>query len=539
MNQTKITLSAMLCLLGSGAISAPSNTEIQTSYQPFAAGGPDAYGYTWADSNEVGGPVFSWIDITIDGTQITGLSDDNSVPMIDMGMNFQYYWAMYSQIKIGSNGWMSFNNVGNIAHCFPQVPTQGGAGDNFLAPYMSDLNFTGTGNPAEAYYYYDSIDNKFIVSFINVPWWSVNSPGFIGSNTFQVILDGNDNSITYQYADMDQANFNNTANCGFDLEIGLENSTGNIGLEILNETVPADNYAIKISYPDVVLLDIEDPTPAWNQNNENKAAFRLVGEDINLVTNVKNDGNVDTTTDVDVTMTVFDSNNTSVYTDMDTIASLMAQQDVDVNYASAFNNTAGNYRLRAETSSSSDINPSNNILETELVLQDISNSPNQLSYVTDTISTGQASWNGGTGGVGAFFMPPYDGWQIDSVEMFIVNNGGAGFSYTVAIYDNEGGNGLPGTLLAAVDVPEGSYTIDNWVLTQLPTPIVAPSNGFYVAWETVNNAGVAMGTVNTPPISRQSYELLAGQWSSYRNNNTLEFMIRVNMIDLIFKNGFE
>lgn len=539
MNQTKITLSAMLCLLGSGAISAPSNTEIQTSYQPFAAGGPDAYGYTWADSNEVGGPVFSWIDITIDGTQITGLSDDNSVPMIDMGMNFQYYWAMYSQIKIGSNGWMSFNNVGNIAHCFPQVPTQGGAGDNFLAPYMSDLNFTGTGNPAEAYYYYDSIDNKFIVSFINVPWWSVNSPGFIGSNTFQVILDGNDNSITYQYADMDQANFNNTANCGFDLEIGFENSTGNIGLEILNETVPADNYAIKISYPDVVLLDIEDPTPAWNQNNENKATFRLAGEDINLVTNVKNDGNVDTTTDVDVTMTVFDSNNTSVYTDMDTIASLMAQQDVDVNYASAFNNTAGNYRLRAETSSSSDINPSNNILETELVLQDISNSPNQLSYVTDTISTGQASWNGGTGGVGAFFMPPYDGWQIDSVEMFIVNNGGAGFSYTVAIYDNEGGNGLPGTLLAAVDVPEGSYTIDNWVLTQLPTPIVAPSNGFYVAWETVNNAGVAMGTVNTPPISRQSYELLAGQWSSYRNNNTLEFMIRVNMIDLIFKNGFE
>ncbi|MCB1583597.1 MAG: hypothetical protein KDI92_11075 [Xanthomonadales bacterium] len=539
MNQTKITLSAMLCLLGSGAISAPSNTEIQTSYQPFAAGGPDAYGYTWADSNEVGGPVFSWIDITIDGTQITGLSDDNSVPMIDMGMNFQYYWAMYSQIKIGSNGWMSFNNVGNIAHCFPQVPTQGGAGDNFLAPYMSDLNFTGTGNPAEAYYYYDSIDNKFIVSFINVPWWSVNSPGFIGSNTFQVILDGNDNSITYQYADMDQANFNNTANCGFDLEIGFENSTGNIGLEILNETVPADNYAIKISYPDVVLLDIEDPTPAWNQNNENKAAFRLVGEDINLVTNVKNEGNVDTTTDVDVNMTVFDSNNASVYTDMDTIASLMAQQDVDVNYASVFNNTAGNYRLRVETSSSSDINPSNNILETELVLQDISNSPDQLSYVTDTISTGQASWNGGTGGVGAFFMPPYDGWQIDSVEMFIVNNGGAGFSYTVAIYDNEGGNGLPGTLLAAVDVPEGSYTIDNWVLTQLPTPIVAPSNGFYVAWETVNNAGVAMGTVNTPPISRQSYELLAGQWSTYRNNNTLEFMIRVNMIDLIFKNGFE
>lgn len=539
MKLIKSTCCSMLCFASAFAVAAPSDTQQTSIYQPMATGGPDAYGYTWSDSNEVGGPVFSWIDITVDGTLVTGLSDDNSVPMIDMGMNFQYYWAMYSQIKIGSNGWMSFDNVGNIAHCFPQIPSQGGAGDNILAPFMSDLIFTGAGNPAEAYYYYDSIENKFIVSFINVPWWQNSATGYIGSNTFQVILDGNDNSITYQYADMDQANFNNTGNCAADLEIGFENSTGNIGLEILNEVVPADNYVIKIAYPDVVLIDIEDPTPAWNQNSENKAEFRLAGDDVNLMTNVKNEGNVETTTNIDVTMTVLNSSSNPVYSDMDSVSSLMPQQDVDVNFASAFNSTAGNYRLRAETTSASDINPSNNVTETELVLQDANSSPNQLSYVTDTTSSGSASWAGGTGGVGAFFMPPYDGWLIDSVEMFVVNNGGVGLTYTVAIYDNDGNNGLPGTLLAAVDVPEGSYTIDNWVLTELPVPIMAPSNGFYVGWQTDNNSGVAMGTVDTSPLSRQSYELLSGQWATYRNNSTLEFMIRVNMIDLIFENGFE
>ena len=74
-------------------------------------GGPDAYGYVWEDSNEPGGPAYSWVDITNTGTLVSGLADDNSVGMFPMGMSFHYYWGDYSQIKIGSNGWIGFENT--------------------------------------------------------------------------------------------------------------------------------------------------------------------------------------------------------------------------------------------------------------------------------------------------------------------------------------------------------------------------------------------------------------------------------------------
>ncbi len=114
----------------------------------LSAGGPDAYGYTWSDSDEVEGPVFAWIDITAVGAEVLGLADDNSVPLIPMNMEFHYYWATFNEIKIGSNGWLSFDDVSNVAQCFRPMPFPGGNGDNLVAPFMFDLNFT-TSNPLQ------------------------------------------------------------------------------------------------------------------------------------------------------------------------------------------------------------------------------------------------------------------------------------------------------------------------------------------------------------------------------------------------------
>ena len=167
-----------------------------TAYLAFAGqGGPDAYGYTWIDSQEPGGPAYNWVDIAnpSDGIQVFGLGDDNVVGPFFIANNhsFHYYWYDVNQFWIGSNGYIAFNQV-NIASPFPSIPASGGPND-FIAGMMSDLKFDGAGNTAECWIGRSS--DSTIISFIDVPFWDLTPQGYSGSNTFQIILDNSDSSI--------------------------------------------------------------------------------------------------------------------------------------------------------------------------------------------------------------------------------------------------------------------------------------------------------------------------------------------------------
>ena len=102
---------------------------VLVSVSAFAGqGGPDTWGYTWKDSNEPGGPVYSWIDIVSEGgTEVKLLADDNSRGPFPMNFDFTYYWYDVNQFWVGSNGYLLFQN-GNIAS-----PFQWGA--STLAPH--------------------------------------------------------------------------------------------------------------------------------------------------------------------------------------------------------------------------------------------------------------------------------------------------------------------------------------------------------------------------------------------------------------------
>jgi len=221
------------------------------------AGGPDAYGYIWDDSNQPGGPVYNWIDITGTGTAIAswtnGTADDGSV-IVPLATSIPYYGTNYSQLKICTNGWISFDVAStNTAYSNATIPAAAEP-NNTLYPLWDDLNLSTSGT---VYYYNDVANSRFIVEYKDVPHYDVGGP-----YTFEVIINYN-GTIVYQYQNITTPDNSCT--------IGFENSTGTDGLQMVyNATYVQNNLAVRIQKGGLDWLT-ENPlsgtiSPAGNQN---------------------------------------------------------------------------------------------------------------------------------------------------------------------------------------------------------------------------------------------------------------------------------
>ncbi|MEA1973564.1 MAG: carboxypeptidase regulatory-like domain-containing protein, partial [Candidatus Cloacimonadota bacterium] len=193
------------------------------------SGGPDDFGYSWVDSDDENGPEFIWNDISGIGEVVNFYNDDQMSSSKNLGFEIDFYGNTYSDIKICSNGFLTFTsdetNWQNGSIPSASEP------NNMIAPFWDDLSPQNSGN---VFYYAD--ENSFIVQFDNVPHYSGQYDGIY---TFQAIIQSNGN-ITYMYnemvGDIDSAT------------IGTENSNGNDGLQIVyNNSYIHDELAIKIS----------------------------------------------------------------------------------------------------------------------------------------------------------------------------------------------------------------------------------------------------------------------------------------------------
>ena len=196
-------------------------------------GGPDAGGYSWIDSDEPGGPVYNWVDISGVGTQITtwtnGTGDDGSAN-VALPFSFSYYGNNYSNLKICTNGWVSFDAAStNTAYSNVALPTAAEP-NNILCPFWDDLDVRTSG---QIFYYNDAVNNRFIVEYKAVPHYSSGE-----LYTFEVII-YSDGRIYYQYQSIGALNNSNT--------IGIENSTGTIASQmVFNNVYVHNNMAIKL-----------------------------------------------------------------------------------------------------------------------------------------------------------------------------------------------------------------------------------------------------------------------------------------------------
>ena len=199
--------------------------------QRFGEGGPDAFGYRWIDSDEAGGPVFDWVDISATGTMVT-LTDDSSSPPLTLPWNFPFYGVDYPDLNIGSNGILTFG-AGSSSLSNQNLPNPA-APNNLIAMYWDDLNPALGGTV----HYQDMGDGRYIVQFTDVPHYNSASE----TTTFQAIL-FQGGQIVLQYATM-----NDDVSDPNGHTIGIENADGTDGLTVVyNAAYMHDNLAIKIS----------------------------------------------------------------------------------------------------------------------------------------------------------------------------------------------------------------------------------------------------------------------------------------------------
>jgi hypothetical protein len=203
-------------------------------------GGPDLFGYRWTDSDEPGGPVYQWQDISSTGTRLALNSDDIAVT-VSLNFPFEFYGNTYTSMNVCSNGFVNFG-TSSAAYSNVAIPSST-APNSLIAPFWDDLNPANGGN-----IYFQSFSDKAIVQFQGV------APlGGTGSFTFQAILEAS-GIIRFYYQTM-----TGTLNAS---TVGIENATGSDGLSVaFNTTYLHNNMAICFrSSPEWVTVNPESGT---------------------------------------------------------------------------------------------------------------------------------------------------------------------------------------------------------------------------------------------------------------------------------------
>lgn len=486
------------------------------------SGGPDAYGYSWFDSNDPSGPTFNWIDITTlpGAVEVTTLTDDNFVGPFPIGFNFPYYWYSVDQFWIGSNGYIKFDAIGMIASPFPVVPSPTPPND-VLAVMTSDISFAGSGNPGQCFYWTSPGADSLIVSYINAPFWQQPAPTYTGSNTFQIILSTVDSSITYQYL-----NQTGTTN-GNDIVIGIENNSGGVGLQHSADIYPVNNYAIYFDAPDSSSFQVNDASVTFAANSSNGGFFLSKdGPGYTMTAEVANTGN-QSLAPFNVQARVINSLFQQQVVDVQMTNALPAGQTQSMTFGTPFApTTAETFTYTATTQLPLDATPSNNQQSIEIVSVD-TNMVDILLTFENGLQTGDIAWAGGGGGTGMEFIPPFYPCEITELKAYITANTYlAGFS--LQILDDDGPNGAPGTVLDSIYVAGPNVLVGLYNPVILSTPLTITDGSFYVGWY-MDGDGVAIGSNNLPPISNRSWEILGNSWAPYRSRSTEDFMINVTI----------
>ena len=230
------------------------------------------------DSDESGGPVFDWIDISATGAVALSSGDDVLSSDLALGFPFEFYGTTFTTVKAGTNGFLTFDSTAT-SYTNRSLPSTSGP-TNMIAPFWDDIDLNNGGT-----IYYENVGGDFIVQYDNVMPHTASNSG-TGPFTFQVILHPSGH-VTMQYLDVSTALASHT--------IGMQDGTRAIGLGVVyNAAYVHDNLAIRFgTLPEWLTVDVTSGSLAPGASQDvvvtMSAAYMEVGPHNGLLQILSND----------------------------------------------------------------------------------------------------------------------------------------------------------------------------------------------------------------------------------------------------------
>lgn len=546
--------------------------------QPADVGG-DACGYRWythlanvPDST----PTYNWIapDDLVNVQYLSGLGDDNFAGPINLPSSFVYYWNSYTKVYVGANGYITFGRGHNVSSGPPPYFTpfpSTAAPNEWIAPYLADLTFadnTGAPVPSAKLYYGSTSDGRFVITWDSVPYWNNSAPGeWDGRNSFQIILNPADSSITFQYKEITSGYYSGYGSGNFNV-VGMENITGQSGLNIATAwPVPFSNYAIQIWHPGTFTCSSTDIAADWSLTPGGEAIFVLKnGNPPTLNAGVRNTGNQPISNQVRSVLRVQGPGgaNTQIFRDTVFLQPPLAVGSLSVaTYTKPFNSNqatptslqTGSYRATHIVGIVSGVDgyAGNNQYQTELVIADrLSSGPNQGKYLLRYDDGDWDPQNDEIGGIGfahgMTFVAPED-LVVEAISVDMLYRDDLSNTYPVAlwVFAYDPISGAVGAQLDSVgidvtdfangeqlntlqDQQGATFTLRRYTVPLATSISLSAGQGLAVGFRTLhpsnatNISNYVVGDA-TVPISRRALEGIGGIWSPARELESTDYAI--------------
>ena len=243
---------------------------------PEAVGGPDDFGYIFADNAEAAcADLFTYVDISTTGTG-AGLAgeDDSHAGPFPMGFSLDFYGTPQTEFYVGTNGTVYFiDEYLGLANTCPLPATQGYTPQVFIAPYHDDLVVQADGEIFYETFAACPVGNGgqcTVVQFYNVRAFS----GADGDNMdFEVVIyDDGSVVLLYQQSSGSDADQNN----GGSATVGIQGSDAAAPVYAIeyscNAASLSSSLAVAFAHPSAITGGVPNvcgqpatPTPAGPQ----------------------------------------------------------------------------------------------------------------------------------------------------------------------------------------------------------------------------------------------------------------------------------